>query len=506
MKKARSKQVLRLETVLEWRAEHWGDRSALVTPDNGQEVTFGELWELVTGMTNELSARGVRQGDRVLGRFGNGLLPVVAMAACHRLGATWVPLNTRLSEKEMANIASDAQPRIVLADELQGPLEDSRGYPQYVLNGDFSFLEETNAAPDSDSGVASRGTSPAYILYTSGTTGRPKGVVLSHRAVLENTRRVGSELGAREGEILVQPLPLYHVGGLSLLWVFLYAGGTVILPRKYDSRLSLSVAYEYSNVSILETPTTMGRLFDLLEQDGVPEDLRRVIYSGSPPTSRMLERGVETLGNRLVQLYGITETAPTLTLLRGEEHAQERLRSAGRPLREIFIEIKDEQDNSLPRGRVGEIAVDSPAVMDGYWQKAAETEAALRDGWFYTGDLGYVDEDGYVFVVGRKKEMIISGAENIYPREVEDVLSQHPDVREVAVLGVPNEEWGEVVAAVVVVEKGGPVSERELEAFCLDHLARYKRPRQWLFLNELPRLETGKIDKKALQGTLVKTC
>lgn len=268
--------------------------------------------------------------------------------------------------------------------------------------------------------------------------------------------------------------------------------------------MSLSVAYEHSNVSILETPTTMGRLFDLLEQEGVPDGLRRVIYSGSPPTSRMMERGVEVLGNRLVQLYGITETAPTLTLLRGEDHAGKRLRSAGRPLREIFIDIKDEQGQSLPRGRVGEITANTPAVMDGYWLKAAETEAALCNGWFHTGDLGYVDEDGYVFVVGRKKEMIISGAENIYPREVEDVLSQHPSVREVAVLGVPSEEWGEMVAAAVVIEQGSSVAEKELEAFCLDYLARYKRPRQWLLLDELPRLDTGKVHKKTLQDTLIR--
>lgn len=495
---------MRLETALEWRAKYWGDRSALVAPDNGKVVTFRDLWSLVSEMVNNLSSWGVRRGDRVVGRFGNGVLPVVAMAACHRLGATWVPLNTRLSEKELVNIVSDAQPRVVLTDELQGRLEDSRDYPQYTLNEDLSIVEETNVSAGSGVDIISNGTSSAYILYTSGTTGQPKGVVLSHRAVLENTRRVGLELGAREEEVLVQPLPLYHVGGLSLLWVFLYAGSCVILPRRYDSRLSLSVAYEHSNVSILETPTTMGRLFDLLEQEGVPDNLRRVIYSGSPPTSRMLERGVEVLGSRLVQLYGITETAPTLTLLRGEDHAGKHLRSAGRPLRDIFIDIKDEQGQSLPRGHVGEITANTPAVMDEYWLKAAETEAALCNGWFHTGDLGYVDEDGYVFVVGRKKEMIISGAENIYPREVEDVLSQHPSVREVAVLGVPSEEWGEMVAAAVVIEQGSSVAEKELEAFCLDYLARYKRPRQWLLLDELPRLDTGKVHKKTLQDTLIR--
>lgn len=487
---------MELWEMMAWRSRYWADLPVVELPDQALTVNWGQLWGGAASLAEELREAGIGPGDRVAGRLQNGILPLQALLACLQLGAVWVPLNIRLADPALAGIVADAEPKIVLYDAAHQPISGV-DIPHKLLPSYY---------PDQGKGAAARDARPpaqqlAYLLYTSGSTGRPKGVMLSHRAVLENTRRVGIELFVGEGETLVVNLPLYHVGALNVMWAFLYFGACAVIPPRYSAQVALDTLALHSKVSILEVPTTMGRLMDALGDGEVPESLHRVIYSGSPPSLGMLRQCVDRLGDRLIQFYGLTETSPTLTILRGHEHRDDRLlKSCGKPLREIFVAAWDAQHRPLPPGVQGELAVNTPAVMDGYWRNPEQTQAVLKDGWFLTGDSGTVDADGYVYIAGRHKEMIISGAENIYPKEVEDALSIHPAVREAAVVGIPDPEWGELVGAAVVTRS--PVSAADLSQHCIALLGRFKRPRRWIFLSEMPVLETGKFDKAEIRRLL----
>ena len=496
------------------------NRTAFVC--GNRRATFASFNARVNQLANALDGEGVRHGERVMLILPPDLEILEAFGACEKLGAIAVPVNTRLHPREIADVMSDCEPAAILYDsrfehlvqagvvqiesarlccrvgEASAPFAAVRSYEDMLATG-ASAEPDRKAVPDD----------VAYLYYTSGTTGKPKGVMQTHRSTVNNGRRLMLELALRPSDVPLNYGPMFHIGGRGAAFASFYRGCTAhILPR-FDPEEYLRTAERESATVLFNVPTTVKMLLESGERTRV--DLRSVhtmFYSGAPANVPLLRGVTEWLGNVLVQIYGLSETGPVATILRREDHAEaiacgndRRLLSAGRPCLDVDVRVVGPTGNDLAPGEVGEILIASDALMAGYWRQPALTAEALRDGWLYTGDLGTWDDEGYLYLVDRKKDMIVSGAENVFPREVEDVLYAHPAVAEAAVIGVPDEHWGEVPIAFVVAKSGGVPTSDDIAAFCLERIASYKRPRRVVIVSDLPKNSIGKIDKKKLRDT-----
>jgi acyl-CoA synthetase (AMP-forming)/AMP-acid ligase II len=346
---------------------------------------------------------------------------------------------------------------------------------------------------------------PCILFYTSGTTGWPKGAIHTHRGLVAEASI--AHRGLNPDDIVLCVMPLFHVGGSAAHLIPAFsAGATMVVHRKFDETEVLE-AIEKERVSyVFLVPTMILRLLEHPAFDDYDlSSLRAVGYTGAPMPVDALRRGIARFGEVFFQELGQTETLG-MTVLRREEHKLDgspktlrRLESVGRPLREGELRIVDDRGKDVPVGEPGEIVARTERMMQGYWRMPEETAVALRGGWLHTGDVGKMDEDGYIYLVDRKKDMIISGGENIYSREVEEVLYMHPAIFEAAVVGVPDDKWGESVKAVVVLREGMHASEEEIIEFCREHLASYKKPRSVEFCAELPKTASGKIRKDVIR-------
>jgi acyl-CoA synthetase (AMP-forming)/AMP-acid ligase II len=364
----------------------------------------------------------------------------------------------------------------------------------------------SDAPPD----VAIAEEDVAYLIYTSGTTGRPKGVMLSHAAIVESARCISHEGGAQSADVMLIVMPLFHIGARIEQLAFTILGATIVLHGSFDAVAILrSIAAERVSAAHL-APIMIQRLLDNPDLASIDKSrLRCIHYASAPMPVPTLRRAIAAFGPILTQIYGMTECivasllTPAQHNLEGSKAEMKRLASAGQAflgctIRTIRI-IRPDGTVATP-GEVGEILVRSPGIMNGYWNNPTATSSTLRGGWMHTGDLGYLDADNFVFVVDRKKDMIISGGENIYSWEVEEALRSHPSVAEAAVIGVPDAEWGESVKAFVVTREELSVSAEDLITHCRSLIASYKKPRTVEFVDALPRLFNGKIDKKALRA------
>jgi long-chain acyl-CoA synthetase len=361
--------------------------------------------------------------------------------------------------------------------------------------------------------VQQTATDRAWLFYTSGTTGRPKGAILSHRNLLFMSHCYYADIDMLdERDTNLHAGPLSHGAGLYALPHLLRGGHQVVLPH-FEVDAILDTFQRYSRVSMFAAPTMLTRLVHAPAVAAADlRNLRTIFYGGGPMYVADLERALQLFGPRLYQLYGQGESPMTITGLTKRMHAdqahsrwRQRVGSCGVPRTGVIVRVVDERDRELPSGEIGELVTRSDCVMEGYWNNLAATEETLRGGWLHTGDLGSFDEDGFLTLRDRSKDMIISGGSNIYPREIEEVLLRHPDLVEVAVVGRSHPDWGEEVVAFVVPQPGANVAAEELDRLCLDHIARFKRPRDYRFVDALPKNNYGKVLKTELRRMLLES-
>jgi acyl-CoA synthetase (AMP-forming)/AMP-acid ligase II len=479
-------------------------------------LSFRELWRKASVMSTHLRVRfDLRQGDRVAFALSNCVESIEVMYAIWHAGLCAVPMNAKLHAKEFAFILANSGARLcfVTPDLAATVAEAAKEAPDLkeivdVTTRPYSFMAIGDPSPMADCAPED----PAWLFYTSGTTGRPKGATLTHRTLLVMTLNYYADVDRpAAGGSMVHAAPISHGSGL---WNFpmLARGVTQVFPEsgKYDVPETVELMTRWPDCSTFLAPTMVKRLVEhRAASDLKPGALRLISYGGAPMYVSDLKRALDTLGNVLCQLYGQGESPMTITHLSREMHAlrdhprwEARLASAGTADSCVEVRVVDEQGQRLPPGDIGELIVKGDTVMSGYWNNPEATSKSLRDGWLWTGDVGSFDEDGFLTLKDRSKDMIISGGSNIYPREIEDVLNLHPAVAECSVVGRPHPEWGEEVVAFVVARPGATLTSADLDRLCLDNIARFKRPKDYRFIDALPKNNYGKILKTELRALL----
>ncbi|HST12381.1 MAG TPA: AMP-binding protein, partial [Terriglobales bacterium] len=438
---------------------------------------------------------GFGAGDRLAFLLPNGPEYIELVYACSWLGLIAVPVNTRLSVVEIDRVLADASPRgLVRHSSL--PVPKVRLPWQRVLDE-----EPWEVRKDSRPNVHYDPEAILALIYTSGTTGRPKGVVLTHANVFSNVHNFNYWMRYREGGVYLHAAPIFHIADFPAMFAAPAFGACQVTIPKFSPR-TFCDAVERERVShTVLVPTMMNLLTQFPEAKQYDlSSLEVLAYGGSPMAPELIYRTRELLPNvKLVQVYGLTETG-FLTGLQDQEHTEQRLLSCGRPCPGIDVQVVDESGKQVDAGHSGELVARGANVMRGYWNNPEETAAAFREGLFRTGDFGYQDAAGYFYILDRLKDMIVTGGENVYSGEVEKVIYEHPAVREVAVFGIPDPQWGEVVMACVVLKPGGALTVDDLIAHCRQTLANYKIPRRIEFSDtDLPKSGTGKILKRILR-------
>jgi long-chain acyl-CoA synthetase len=435
---------------------------------------------------------------------------VELLYACWTAGTCAIPINTRLHAKEVGFILDDAGARVcfVTDDADTAAIDAARGSATQFIDVDSAdyrkLLHEEPLPPPS----ASAAVSAAWLFYTSGTTGRPKGVVLTHRNLLAMTLNYLTDVDqAQVGDHLLHAAPMSHGSGLYTI-PNIAAGATQLIPAKrgFDVAEVQHVIAFTPRVKFFAAPTMVMRLVDAYGSERETPNLKSIIYGGGPMYVADSLRALDCFGPKLVQIYGQGEAPMTITVLPPADHIDDhdgrrldRLGSVGRAQTGVEVAVLDGDDHPVAAGEIGEVCVRGDVVMAGYLNNPEATAATLANGWLHTGDLGHFDAFGYLTLVDRSKDLIISGGSNIYPREVEEVLLMHPAVKEVAVIGEPDAQWGEAVVAVVVRQAGHVPDDRDLDLFCLEHIARFKRPKRYVYVDELPKNATGKVLKRELR-------
>lgn len=507
---------------LERTAQAGGGRLAVAADDT--TMTYGDLDERSSRLANALLALGVRTGDRVADIQPNSARAVETIFGLARSGAVRVPVNARLIENDAIAQIADADPVVVILgvglEHLAAPLLATPLVPGSSLRavlchrppsapppGCHNYEQALAAAGSSRPDVQVGWDDVCAIRYTGGTTGRPKGVVLPHRSeVLYAMNILLDTCPIQPDDVFLHLQPLSHGGG-GFIPPAVLRGAVNIVESTFDPARVLQLIEERGVTLVKLVPTMLLRLLDHPDLDRRDlSSLRRIVYGASPMPLAPLRRAVERLGPVLAQGYGQTEAPMTITYLGPEDHdldanpkALHRLASAGRPVTSVRIRIEDPDGNALGPDELGEIVVQSPHQMTGYWRNPAATAETLVNGWVRTGDIGRLDADGYLFIVDRKGDVVITGGYNVYPREVEDVLYTHPAVAEAAVFGVPHPDWVEAVTAAVVLRHGSTATAAEIAAYCAERLTAYKRPKTVRVLDALPRSSAGKIVRREVR-------
>jgi long-chain acyl-CoA synthetase len=487
-------------------------RHPLKTAFVGEEksYTFQQVDRRTKALAGALAALGAEKGARI-GILASNCPQYFEVFGATRAGTICVPLNYRSVGRELSYLINNADVNTLIVgsefvnviNSIRRELKSIRSF--ICLDADMddmlnyeALIESRFDDEPSEQAVAA---DPCALFYTSGTTGRPKGAIHTHRSMVAEATLPHRDLSAEDVVLCV--MPFFHVGGSAANLIPAFAAGaTVHIHKRFDETQVLETIEKEKITYTFLVPAMIIRLLEHPAVDRYDlSSLRALGYTGSPMPVEALRRGIERIGEVFFQELGQTETL-NMTLLRQEEHMLDgsaerlkRLESVGRPLAEGEIRIVDEQDRDVPAGVTGEIVARTDRIMEGYWKLPQETAEAMRGGWLHTGDVGKMDKGGYIYLVDRKKDMIISGGENIYSREVEEVLYMHPAILEAAVLGVPDDAWGESVKAVVVLRPGTATSEQEVIEFCKARMASYKKPRSVEFWEELPKTASGKIKK-----------
>ncbi len=464
---------MNLATVLSDARVAHGDRPALL--HEGEVISYAELDRRAGGVAALLRGRGVEQGDRVAIRLPNGPAFVAAWFGVLRAGAVAVPLHVLLAPPEIEARLEASRPVLLLADE-----------------GELDITVDTASVL-----VERADTDPAVILFTSGTSGKAKGAILTHGSIRAAASYARDALALREDDVMLGAAPFSHVLGqvTGLVSTFMAGGAVAVVPR-FEGEQTLRLMTETRTTILLGVPTMCIALCQAARKTRELPPVRIAHVGGAPVPVEVARDFERTFGGEVYEGYGLTETSGVATTYRADQLRKPG--SVGTPVGETEMRVVSLEGVPLPPGEAGEVEFRGPAVIRGYWEDAEATAALSADGWFATGDIGYVDDDGYLFLVDRRKEMIIRGGYNVYPREVEEALYEHPDVLEAAVIGVPDARLGEEIAALVVPRPGTNPDPGDLREWARARVAAYKYPRQIVLVEELPKGPTGKILKRQI--------
>jgi long-chain acyl-CoA synthetase len=471
-------------------------------------VPYSEVERRVTCLARALRGLGLAHGARVGMLLPNSPEAIEVMFATMRAGLVIVPLNIRLHPDEHATILEDAECSLLVYGADFTPLLPSlrQRLPRLkmcvvgqVSTGDLNY-EQLLSTESSREEPPPRPEHLAWLFYTSGTTGKPKGVMLTHRNLLTLVSVNLIDLNSPQpGDVLLHALALSFAGGFFMLHHVARAVTHVFLPR-FDPAAFFQKVEKYGVTTVALVPTMINMLVRSPARTGHDlSSLHTIFYGGAPMHAERLTEALAAFGPIFLQSYGLGESPLTITVLSKDEHTGTRAQSAGRVTSLVSLRIQDDDWKPLEQGREGEIAVSSDLVMAGYWKRQEATDDVLKDGWFRTGDIGRLDEDGYLYISDRKKDLIKSGGATVSPREVEEIIHQHPAVQEVAIIGVPDDTWGEAVKALVVLRQGASTTEPELISFCKDRLASFKKPRSVEFVQDLPKSANNKVLRRELR-------
>jgi long-chain acyl-CoA synthetase len=502
-------------------------RNAILYPDSEafvygpERTTFKRFNERVNRLIYGLQDLGIQKGDVIGILSWNRLEYPEVFGAAMKGGFILAHLNPRLQARELVHLINDSEARILflgpefveLVNGIQKQLPKTKTFLAFGnAEGQMVTYEdvlESHSKEEPEPNVGE--TDPLTIFYTSGTTGIPRGAIYMHKQKLENTSMKALDIGVEFGDRHLVVLPMFHIGGDSHIWPFFLMGGcNVIMPRpSFDPAEALQAIAEERITDIHIVPTQLISLLTLPDIERYDlGSLKRIWYAASPMPIEVLKRGLSLFGPIFMQGYGQTESGPDVTVLNKASHrnaggsteAQRVLASCGQPCINVHVRIVDEAGRDVEAGKIGEIIVQSRRIMTEYWRKSDETEETIRDGWLYTGDLGYYDEQGFIYIADRKKDMIITGGENVYPREVEEVLYRYPAIKETAVIGVPDPYWVERVHALVVLKEDTQATEEDIIGFCREQIAHYKAPKTVEFVESLPKNPQGKILKREIRS------
>lgn len=472
----------------------------------GRTLTHLEFAKRIRRLANALAARGIGPGSRIAVLSQNCPEYLEAYGAADTAGYILCGVNYRLALPEQAEILADCEPAVLFYEAQYRERAAQLGRPGMLCVAFGPQYEDLLASSsEAPPAYAPKPADTCYLVYTSGTTGRPKGVMHSQHGMLEMTRAISAAHAARQCDRMLIVMPFYHIGGRIEQLAYHWVGATILLHRAFEPAAVLENLQHATSAHL--APVMIQAMLDHGVQGMDFAGLHSVCYASSPMSVALLKRAIGQFGNIFLQVYGMTEHGLGSILhkhqhkLDGGEVDLKRLASAGQPFPEVDARVVRADGADCAAGEIGEVWLRSATLMQGYWRNPEATRAALGESWFKTGDMGYFDDEHYLFIADRKKDMICSGGENIYSREVEEALAAHPAVAEVAVIGVPDTKWGESVKAFVALKPGAGASESDLIEHCRSLIASYKKPRSVEFMPALPRTNsTNKIDKKALRA------
>jgi fatty-acyl-CoA synthase len=495
----------------------WLTKRALLTPDKEavvdaeRRLNYNQLNRRVNRLTGALQASGLQLGDRISILSYNCIEFVEVIMAAAKLGLILVPLNWRLTPTELAFNLNDSGAETLFFDadlaELADGVKGATALKRFIVFGEKqisqaqayeSLLSEQTESEPETKPLPNLDT-PHIIMYTAGTTGKPKGAILSQGASFWNVvnLNVALDFTSEDRDLLV--LPMFHIGGIGLFTLpMIYDGGTVVIQRTFDPAKTLALLEEEKITLFFGVPAIFLALIQHPQFDASAFKNVRLVMSGGAPLPVSLVKQYHEAGIVLQQGFGMSEAAPSIATL-AKELALKKAGSIGRALMHLEARIVDDNMSAVPTGDVGELVLRGPNLLQGYWNRPRATEEAFKGGWFHTGDLARMDADGELYIVERKKDMFISGGENVYPAEVENTIFEMPQVAEAAVIGIENEKWGEVGRAVVALKEGQNLTVEEIVDYLKERLAKYKIPKSVVFVEQLPRNAAGKVLKTVLK-------
>ena len=515
------KDICTLRTMLDRNLEYNPEKIALI--EGERQYTFREFADRTYRMGNALLDMGLNKGDRVAILSKNSIENAESYFSIPNAGLVLVMLNFRLAMPEIITILEDSEAGVLMVnEEYLDLIPEMKSMLSSVKH--YVFIGEESGTPEGwyNYETMIQESSPeippvevieddlAALMYTSGTTGAPKGCMATHLNYYHEGRAFVLELKMDTNDVGIIPSPLFHATGEVVLMNDMYSGTTSIIMPQWDPVEFMRLVEKYKvTTGMLATPMLLF-LVDHPDADKYDlSSLKKIFFAGAPVKPIVFQRAIERFGNVFLHLFGTTETVGSATILRTEEIARalaegrtEILGSCGRSFADMKSMVVDEYDNPVPPGTVGEMKMRGLGTTLGYWNKEEETERDFRNGWYYSLDLCTVDKDGFIYVVDRKKDMIISGGENIYPAEVESALYKHPKISQAAVIGTPDEKWGEIVTAYIIKKEGAEVTEDEIKGFCRKEIAGYKVPKKVVFIDSLPMSASGKVLKYKLRDMI----
>ncbi len=502
-----------IDALLANRVNSAPNKSFLFSETDGRTFTYAEFDQAAARTARLLSAAGIGKGDAVTLLMPNSAEYIIAYFACWKLGAVAGPVNSLLKAEELAFVISDSEAKAIMVHSEFLPMVEAIKNQLPSLGSIIKFDDQAAATRDFIEGTAADITSPsnpvdigidcdheAIIIYTSGTTGKPKGCLLSHGNLIANARQISEWLGFTKDDRLLTMMPLFHMNAVSVTTMSaLFAGGSTVVTAKFSASRFWQMISDYEITSFGSVATMLSMLLTKYP-DGIPaglktDQLRFAMCGSAPVPAEVMQRFEQTFKCLVIEGYGLSESTCRSTF--NPPNSRRRPGSCGMAIGNE-MKVVDEEGREVAAGELGEIVLRGENILKGYYKNPEANKTAFRDGWFHTGDVGYRDADGFFFIVDRKSDMIIRGGENIYPREIDEVLYQHPAVLAAATIGIPDSLYGEEVAAFIVLREGMKTSEEELISYCKEHLADFKCPKTMRFVCDIPKGPTGKLLKREL--------